>query len=133
MTKNPHITKAVRLAAQPASDSAAGMGRRKAAIRRAMEAAVQVEADRIRSTDDPRCGTCGGACDPWKSDEGYSLCCNDRIEYSDEWKSEPNTIWNWAVNAAANRAAAELARKTGSYSGSDLIFAATEGMLREEW
>jgi hypothetical protein len=31
---------------------------------------------------DPRCGTCGRPCDPWSdTDEGYSHCCNDRVEY----------------------------------------------------
>ena len=37
-----------------------------------------------------RCGTCMQICDPFRSDEGYSHCCNDRIEYpgeylNDEW------------------------------------------------
>lgn len=42
----------------------------------------------------PRCGTCGSVCDPFHSDEGYSLCCNDRIEYPEEWSGSASvTLW----------------------------------------
>lgn len=37
----------------------------------------------------PRCGTCYQPCDPWNSDEGYSHCCNDRIEYPEEYAQDP--------------------------------------------
>src|SRR5215475_12554987 len=37
----------------------------------------------------PRCGTCWAHCDPFHSDEGYSHCCNDRIEYPEEYAADP--------------------------------------------
>ena len=33
----------------------------------------------------PRCGTCCGIAHPTQENEGYSSCCNDRIEYPDEY------------------------------------------------
>lgn len=36
-------------------------------------------------TTTPRCGTCFQIAHPSRENEGYSCCCNDRIEYPGEY------------------------------------------------
>jgi hypothetical protein len=68
--------------------------------------ATAAEFDKIMATNVPRCGTCGSAIHDLHADtdEGYSHCCNDRVEYPGEWQLKPETVAEWAADRVARRA-----------------------------
>lgn len=109
---NRPLNKMIRLASKPAPSSAAGRSARAKSIRKYTDEAITVQAASIRNNQSPRCGTCGAVVDPFNSDEGYSYCCNDRIEYADEWAAGPSPAL-WAAEYVFSKFAIEVGRVPG--------------------
>jgi len=95
------MEKLLALATKTVPMSEAGKYNRRKSLARLLNDAVREEVESIRQSNSPRCGTCGRECDPQNSDEGYSHCCNDRIEYADEWKLS-GVVEDWAIDRVWN-------------------------------
>jgi hypothetical protein len=107
--KQSAAAKLVKLAEKPIPTSTGGRYNRRKSLRALFAEAVAETEAKIRSESGARCGTCGRICDPWNnSDEGYSHCCNDRIEYDGEWQNDAEGINHWAVDSVAWRLSSDV-------------------------